>query len=275
MSGYKNGRLSKKDYLAMLVNDRKSEKSCHKKKNGPNFSLNNGSNFSLNSGSNFSMNNGLRCSRDQKNNIYCAVCKILLIPNNTQVDSFQQKVESFKNITGVDNCCYDCGFSWFCNKCSFMLYRKNTGYFPTCFQTFALKLKDNNYNRGRYSNFDDETWKCLREFFEYELKHNRAPKGMLVDKDFLLEIYKQPNYKVKFGHYRNAIKNVYAKLKKCDLSIYIDSIEKASEYRPTIENIKEEYEKILLSKIKKNSILVEQDTEEDSDATDSESNIDV
>lgn len=33
MSNYKNGRLSKKNYLLMLENDRKSEKSCHKKKN--------------------------------------------------------------------------------------------------------------------------------------------------------------------------------------------------------------------------------------------------
>lgn len=258
MSGYKNGRLPKKECKAMLENDRKSEKSCHKKKNGPNYS----------------MNNGLVCSRDKDKNVYCAKCKILLIPNNVSLDVFRDKSFTLMNIYGVVNCCYDCGFSWFCNKCSFMLYREAYGYFPTCFNTFALKLVNNDYNRGRYSKFSDEEWNCLREFFHGELKYKRSPKGMLVDLDFLMELIKEADYKRRFKYYRDAINNVYAKLKPCDLTNKI-TMEEAQKYRPTVEKVKEEYVRILIAKDYKsptidnkiNFISKDEDTEEESESS--------
>lgn len=249
MSGYKNGRLPKSAYLAQLA-ERKSEKSCHKKKIGIESC----------------MNNGLLCSRDKQKNVLCAGCKILLIPNTASDEEFDKKVKILINSGGVFNCCYDCEFSWYCNKCCFVWYN-SYNYASTCFHTFIRKVKDNDYGGGRYSKFTDEELACLRAFFANDIKYSSTPRPMLVDAKFLIELYNKPDREKHFQYYRKAVRKAYSKIQTCNMSLETKSDEDYEPYLITIDDIYDEYEQLVNANKKKNYIKKDQDTEEESDSS--------
>ncbi len=43
----------------------------------------------------------------------------MLVPNSVHKDDFQDYIDKVYLMGGVHNCCYDCEFSWYCNKCVF------------------------------------------------------------------------------------------------------------------------------------------------------------
>ena len=205
----------------MKIANRKSENFCHKKKRG------------------FRRNSDLRCSRDKEGNIYCGTCKILLVPKNMEYDDdiFNEYVNKVARSGGSYNCCYDCGFEWFCNKCSI-----NFGGFITCPNTFFKKVKNNDYKGGRYSTFSEIEYNCLREYFKKDIKFNIIKKGHYIDMEFLIELYKKDNYQKHFEFYRKAVKNVSKTIKKTDTTLNLEDM--YMDYY-VFDKVIEEYENLL------------------------------
>ncbi len=238
MSNYKNGRLPKTAYQ-QLLSKRKSEKSCHKKKLGPK-----------------SDDSELKFSRDKENNVRCAGCKMILIPKTVPKTEFNNYINRLQLMGGSFNCCYDCKFSWYCNKCTFTwtnskkIYGRYTG-FKTCPNTFIETLKNFNYGGGRYSTLELEEKKVLREYFDLELKLNRSLRGQYVDAAFIVEIFnsnQKNNFYLKcFKYYKQAVRKIIAKIKRTDTSITGLTSGEYDKFIAYHDDIEDEYNKILKS----------------------------
>lgn len=205
MSNYKNGRMPKSKYTSLIENGCIKEKSCHKKQ----------STFISR------FHHGLKYSRDSEGNVLCAGCKLLLIPKNVSDEVFGQYVSKIHKTGGCHNCCYDCEFSSFCNKCALnWISESGSGsYVATCPYSFLEQIKDNSYNGGRYSKLDVEQHECLKEVFGSDIKYNNSLCGMFIDPGFLMELYRENNYREKFRLYKNVVKNLLRDLPSYDINL--------------------------------------------------------
>jgi len=203
MSNYKNGRLSKYEYLNLIEKEGRLTKSCHKKKN-----------YSISK-----FDNGLKYSRDNEGNLLCAGCKVILAPKNISNEDLNERIDKLIKMGGCYNCCYDCEFSSYCNKCAFTHLNSKGYYFSTCYHSFIKQVKNNNYKSGRYSQFTDLEHKCLQDFCRNHIKHNGNMYGNFVDMDFLLDLYKDNTSNKEFQIYRKVVKNIVSNLTFCDTSI--------------------------------------------------------
>lgn len=223
MSNYKNGRMPKNKYVSLVENGCIKEKSCHKKQS---------TNISR-------FHHGLKYSRDIEGNVLCAGCKMLLIPKNVSNDVFSQYVSKIYKTGGCHNCCYDCEFSSFCNKCALNWVSKSGGsYVATCPYSFLEQIKNNSYGGGKYSRLDEEQHKCLKEVFSSDIKYNNSLCGMFVDPGFLMELYKENNYKKNFCLYKNTVKELLSKLPVYDPSL---EQEDYSEFYITIDKVRKKF----------------------------------
>jgi hypothetical protein len=209
-SKFKPGRLPKNEY-DMISTQRKSEQSCHKKKNGVQKST------------------GLVYSRDEFGNVLCAGCLKVIIPKKsvTNDDIFYDMIDEFEKDGGISNCCYDCEFSWYCNKCSLITIYSNTKRI-TCGKSLMRQLLKPEYGAGKFS-FDREAdyWVYLRKFFEKDMKHKNSLKGKIVDVETIRKIYNDPNAERVIVMYKSHIKksrkemtsldDLYARLCSFDL----------------------------------------------------------
>jgi len=231
MSNYKNGRMPKSKYINLIENGCIKEKACHKKKS------------TLVS----RFNHGLKYSRDKEGNVLCAGCKILLIPKNVSDSVFGEYISKIYKTGGCHNCCYDCEFSYFCNKCAFNWVSKSGYYVATCPYSFLEQIKDNSYSCGRYSKLDEMKHKCLKEVFATDIKYNNSLYGMFVDSDFLMELYEEKDYKKNFSLYKNVVKSILS-----DLPIYNPDLEQEdySEFYITRDKVRNKFFEIRDSKKK-------------------------
>lgn len=98
----------------------------------------------------------------------------------------------FEKGGGISNCCYDCGFSWYCNKCSFITIY-DTIKKITCGKSIMQQLLEPQYGRGKFScDRDADYWIYLRNFFEKDMKygkHANVLKGGIVDIETIRKIY--------------------------------------------------------------------------------------
>ena len=234
MSNYKNGRMPKNKYLNLIENGYIKEKSCHKKQSTV------VSRF----------NHGLKCSRDAEGNVLCAGCKLLLIPKNQSDDVYGKYVSKIINTGGCYNCCYDCEFSSFCNKCALNWVNKHGNYVSTCPYSFLEQIKDNSYTRGRYSRIDKDHYECLKEVFKNDLKYNNSFCGMFIDPYFLMELYKENNYKDNFRLYKNVVKNILSELPIYDTVLDLEK-ENYNEFYITSEKVQNKFFEIRDSRQKK------------------------
>ncbi len=230
MSNYKNGRLSKTAYQNML-SQKKSEKSCHKKKLGP--------------------------PEDKCEDIICGGCKILLIPDPDKIskEEFNNYYSRLESMVGTHNCCYDCKFNSYCNKCVFtwnnyiQIFSDEYTGFKTCPNTFIKTLKNFDYGSGRYSTVKLEEKKALREYFDKELKSNNNLRGQFVDSAFILNIYKENEenkfYLKCFQYYKLAVKNIRKSIRKTDTKIIGLEPDQYKEFNIYRNIVSDEYYKIL------------------------------
>ena len=204
MSDLKRRRLPKGEY-------EKREKSCHKNKNGL---------------APWHFYAGFHCSRDKKENVYCVGCKTLIIPCDTP--DFGAMATKFEQMGGVVNCCYDCRFSWFCNKCCFT-YIFEGKQFRTCGNTLMAILLNSRYLRGRYSDQrHGDQLILLRRFFAKEMKYglrDNILKGQVVDIDKLRAIYSGPEPEKGAKRYRQEIKEARKKMLPFDMSISEEALQ--------------------------------------------------
>jgi len=221
MPGIKIKRLPKKEYLLKIAN-RKSENFCHKKKLGFNYAA----------------HDNLYHSKDKEGNILCGICRILLVPKNISYkdDEFKKYINKIVSAGGEYNCCYDCNFRWFCNKCSL-----NYNGFRSCSNTFMLRLQNNNYRRGRYILSENEH-ECLKEYFKNNVKYNSIIKGHYIDIFFMEKLYEKDNYQKHFEFYRKAVKNVSKTIKKTDTTLNLEDM--YMDYY-VFDKVIEEYENLL------------------------------
>jgi hypothetical protein len=111
---------------------------------------------------------------------------MLLIPkeitNNTK---FSGMVDKFELMSGVSNCCYDCYFSWYCNKCCFTWIGIDGREYKTCGNTFMKRLLHPKHGGGRYSasgTQDSEYWIYLRKFFANDMKYGLRRNSLICIK---------------------------------------------------------------------------------------------
>ena len=87
-----------------------------------------------------------------------------------------------------ENCCYDCEFSYFCDKCCFT-YTRNYVYednFNTCGISFMKQLINPNYGGGRYSDLSIAIIEKLK--FEKDIKYAKRyglNKNILKGKKYM------------------------------------------------------------------------------------------
>lgn len=213
MSTYKTHRLPKKDYENSIAM-RKSDRPCHKKKNGlprPN----------------------LVCSRDREGNIFCANCKMLLIPKNVSNEEFEILLNKFEKMGGVSNCCYDCEFDWYCNKCCFTYISEiytptifgitvKQYVFRSCSKTMMMQLSKTNHGGGRYSGLKNDHVEYLRKFFANELKHGHpksALTGRVVNMQKIIETYNHPDHKKNIKIYKDNTKMFHKKMLRLNMNL--------------------------------------------------------
>ena len=175
-------------------------KSNHKKKNGPE----------------------LICSRDKDGNVLCAGCKMLLISKDVTDDNlFDKMISNLLTMGGIYNCCYDCGFSWYCNKCCFITIHE-TKYFKTCGNSMMKQLLDQKYGGGRHSTSKNENyWTHLRKFFAKDMKyglHKNSLIGKVAHVEKIIEIYDGPNPEKNIKMYKENIKKYRNKMIPLDMS---------------------------------------------------------
>ena len=200
MSNFKNGRMPKSRYDKLVENGCIKEKSSHKKH----------STFVSR------FHHGLRCSRDADGNVLCAGCKTLLVPKNVTDTVFGEYVTKIYKMGGCHNCCYDCEFSSFCNKCSLNWVTRSGSYVATCPFSFLEQVKNNSYNGGRHSRFTDTESACFKEVFKDDIKYNNSLCGMFIDSEFLLELYEKERNNSKFTLYKRVIKSLLSNLPAFD-----------------------------------------------------------
>jgi hypothetical protein len=104
-------------------------------------------------------------------------------------EMLETKYRHIKN-TGVVNCCYDCNFRWYCDKCCFTLKRPH-GDFRTCGITLMTRLLSPQNRSGRYGATSDEDIQCLQEHFKTDMKYGIHPdtlRGKSANMKELLKI---------------------------------------------------------------------------------------
>jgi len=89
--------------------------------------------------------------------------------------------------------------------------------------------------------------KCLKEVFATDIKYNNSLCGMFVDSDFLMELYKEKDYKKNFSLYKNVVKSILS-----DLPIYNPDLEQEdySEFYITRDKVRNKFFEIRDSKKK-------------------------
>ena len=164
----------------------------------------------------------------------------LPIPENKNIsykdDEFKKYINKIVSAGGEYNCCYDCNFRWFCNKCIL-----NYNGFRSCSNTFMLRLQNNNYRRGRYILSENEH-ECLKEYFKNNVKYNSIIKGHYIDIFFMEKLYEKDNYQKHFEFYRKAVKNVSKTIKKTDTTLNLEDM--YMDYY-VFDKVIEEYENLL------------------------------
>lgn len=191
----KTGRLSKRDYECLL-SQRTSERSCHKSQlQGEQIP-----------------NNGLVCSRDKEQNVLCAGCNLILISKEVKdLDEFESLTDNIEAEGGVINCCYDCKFSWYCGRCSFILIREDGENFITCGVGLIRQLVDSMHG-GRYDGLSSEDYHThLQKFYASELKYYKRGypitlRGAIFDVRKVKEIYNKPNSDLIVAEYKRYIR---------------------------------------------------------------------
>jgi len=224
MSNYKNGRMPKSKYAHLLENGCIKEKSCHKKQHR----------FV----SRFS--HGLKYSRDTHGNVLCAGCKILLIPANVSDEVFGKYVTKIHKTGGCHNCCYDCEFSSFCNKCALNWASYSGNYVATCPYSFLEQVKNNSYGGGRHSKFSKEEHDCFKDLFSADIKYNNSLCGMFVDPEFLLKLHRENKCAENFRLYKTVVKNILSSLSQCDSNCEKDDY---CDFYITKEKLRDEFYK--------------------------------
>lgn len=224
MSNYKNGRIPKTEYLIKMGN---REKSCHKKK--------------MRKISKF--NNGLVSSKDREGNLCCAGCKMILIPKNVSGKEYNTRIIRLYKMGGCYNCCYDCEFSSYCNKCVFTYLQSgdSENYFPSCPHSFIKQVKNNNYGAGKYSKFGELDYECFSIFYRNDIHYGGNLYGQFVDLEFLLHLYEEDEYAETFKYYRQAVKSVVKNLVTCDTSLETTDYE---DYNITREKVYKKYKEL-------------------------------
>ena len=191
-SNHKTGRLPKNEY-EIISSQRKSEKSCHKKKNGP-------------------LIPELVCSKDRDGNLLCSGCLKIIIPKKsiTNDDTFTDIVIEFEKNGGIHNCCYDCHFSWYCNQCSLITVYNGNKCFITCGKSLMQQLLNPQHGGGRFScDKNADYLVLLRNFFEKDMRRRRqrnALRGITVNIETIKKIYASPNSEKLIIEYRKHIK---------------------------------------------------------------------
>ena len=165
----------------------------------------------------------LSCSRDKEGNILCAGCKMLLISHDVKDENELQKmIIKILDMGGINNCCYDCEFSWYCNKCCFVLLFENRIH-VSCGNSMMKQLLDSNYDRGKYSSLkNNECMTYLRKYFEKDIKRGlflHSLKGKFADIDKIIEIYKEVNTEKNMKIYKEKITTFRKKMLKLDMNI--------------------------------------------------------
>lgn len=165
----------------------------------------------------------LICSRDKDGNVLCAGCLMLLISKDVTDNNVREKmINKLATMGGVYNCCYDCGFSWYCNKCCFTIIYSKTSYFKTCGNTMMKQLLNQKYGRGRYSmSKNEDYWVYLRKFFEEEMKDGLRENsliGQIADVEKIREIYDGEDPEKNIQIYKENIKRYRNEMIPLDLS---------------------------------------------------------
>jgi hypothetical protein len=109
---------------------------------------------------------------------HCAICKLYL----GTTDEICDKTEV--------NCCYDCIFNSYCEKCCFTWIHDNGNrIFRTCGIGFMKQLLHRRYRGGRYSSINNEKMDVLRIRFKNDMKYGIHPntmRGKIVIEDDIL-----------------------------------------------------------------------------------------
>lgn len=178
---------------------------------------------------------------------------MILIPKTVSKTEFNVYINRLELMGGNFNCCYDCKFSWYCNKCTFTWTNSNKFFgrykgFKTCPNTFIKTLKNFDYGGGRCSTLELDEKKVLREYFDKEFKFNRSLRGQYVDSGFLVEIFNENqknNFYLKcFQYYKQAVKNIMSKIKRTNTSITNLSENEYDQFIAYHKNITDEYYRI-------------------------------
>jgi hypothetical protein len=209
MRRFKSCRLPKREYTKK-EKERKGEKFCHKKKNGVSTKLK-------------------IISIDDNGNKICANCKMVLISKDiTDESEFNTQIRKLELMGGVWNCCYDCNFSWYCNKCCFTIIYK-TSRFRTCGNAFMKQLLKPNYLSGRYSSGkNEEHWTYSRKFFETEIKYGLRKNslvGAIANVEKIIKYYRKPDSKNRIRKYKNQIKKYKQEVILLDMNEPIELLE--------------------------------------------------
>jgi hypothetical protein len=180
---------------------------------------------------------GLICSRDIDGNIFCAGCKMLISKDIADDEEYDEMVNKFEIMGGIQNCCYDCNFSWYCNKCCFktiLKLNKEKRIFKTCGNAMMKQLLDPKYGHGRYSTSKNEDyWRYLRKFFAKDMKyglHENSLRGGVANVEKIIKIYDGPDSEKNINKYKQNIKKYSNKMKKLDMDLSIELLTNGKHY---------------------------------------------
>lgn len=98
----------------------------------------------------------------------------------------------------VVNCCYDCHFRWYCEKCCFT-FKAGKRKTQTCGITLMTRLLNINNHGGRYGMLTDSDIYLLQNRFQNDMKYGIHPdclRGKVVDIDELRDEQKKKIRKI-------------------------------------------------------------------------------